>query len=389
MNENTKLHANELTQSQTLLWTGQMLHPQSPMYNMVMTFELLDSINVPAFQAAFQALVDGSDVMRTVILSDGGTPQQLTKDKLQYNLEFINLSNKIEAQTTFKTWLKTRSEQNFDLSKTLFDSSLVQFSEKRFVWYFNQHHLLTDGWSLTVLYKEMAKLYVLALQNELANASEILPFQSYLNFEKNIRNQPKKEKITQYWKEKSENLPSSPRLYGKVGKENSSQAKRVLVNLGKVRSDALRSLTKEKDLRAFTQDMSLFNIFSTVLFTYLNRVSGQENLLIGAPSHNRPTVDFKNTPGVFIEIFPMQTAVELEDTFMDLFRKVRTEASGFLRNAQSGYSSPALSGSFNVLLNYISGSFGDFSGIPMQSEWILPGILTLRIICGYRFMISI
>ena len=373
MNENITLQSNKLTQSQTLLWTGQMLHPQSPMYNMVMTFELLDSINIPAFKAAFQALVNDSDIMRTVILSEGGRPQQIVKNSLQYNLEYIDLSRESEAETTFKAWLKTRSEQNFDLSQRLFDSAIIQFSEKRFVWYFNQHHILTDGWSLTILYKEMAKLYALALENALATASKILPFQSYLNFEKGIRNQTKKETITQYWKDKLKSLPTPPRLYGKAGEKNSSQSKRILVDLGTERSEALRALTKEKDLRAFTQDMSLFNIFSTVLFAYLKRVSGQDDLLIGAPSHNRPTADFKKTPGVFIEIFPMQTEVGEDDTFMDLFRKVRIEASGFLRNAQSGYSSPALSGSFNVFLNYITGNFGDFNGIPMRSEWILPG----------------
>ena len=373
MSQNLTLRANELTQSQTLLWTGQMLHPESPMYNMVMTFDLLGSIDIAAFKAAFQALVSGSDVMRTIILAEGHAPQQIVKDTLVHDLEYIDLSNENEAEAIFKAWLKTRSEQNFDLSKTLFDSALIQFSEKHFIWYFNQHHLLTDGWSLTVLYKEMANLYRLALEEDLSNTSKMLPFQSYLDFEKAIQVQAKKEKIANYWQNKLENLPKPPRLYGKLGKKDSSQAKRVLVNLGLERTEALRNLTKEKDLRAFTQDMSLFNVFATVLFAYLYRISGQEELLVGAPSHNRPSTNFKNTLGVFIEIFPMQTAVGEDDTFMDLFRKVRTEASDFLRNAQSAYSSPALSGSFNVLLNYISGSFGDFNGIPMQSEWILPG----------------
>lgn len=356
-----------------MLWTGQMLHPESPMYNMVMTFNLSGSIDIRAFKAAFQSLISGSDVMRTIITVQDGVPQQMVKTEFLHEVEYLDFSQNEDSNTAFQTWLKPRSQQNFDLSERLFDSALIKISDSNFIWYFSQHHIITDGWSLTVLYTEMSKLYTQALTNDLLNESDILPFQNYLDFEKNIRLQPKNVKTETYWQEKLQNLPTPPRLYGKSSDKNTSSSKRILLELGTERSAALRALTREKDLRAFTVDMSLFNVFATVLFAYLHRVSGQEELLIGAPSHNRPTANFKQTPGVFIEIFPLSTAVEKGDTFMDLFRKVRTEAANYLRHAQPGMSSPALSGSFNVLLNYISGKFTDFAGIPMESEWVLPG----------------
>lgn len=361
-----------LTQSQMLLWTGQMLHPESPMYNMVMRFDLHGMIEVEAFRRAFQQLIKGSDVMQTAIVEKVNIPFQIVKESLDFELAFIDLSADFNQKTTFENWLNNRSQQLFDLEKQTFDSALIKFSNTHFIWYFNQHHLVTDGWSLTVLYQKIAELYQLALTNSLESATDLPAFQNYITYEKNVREQPKKEAVAEYWKEKLAGLPTPPRLYGESGKKGSSRSERILVDLGLARSEKLRDLAKTPDLRAFTLHLSLFNIFSTVLFAYLNRVSGQQNLVVGTPSHNRPTLNFKQMPGVFIEIFPMQAEVNSGDTFMDLFQRVRTEASQFLRNAQLGVSSPDLSRSFNVLLNYISGSFGDFGEIPMQSEWILP-----------------
>lgn len=366
-------HIAELTQSQLLLWSGQMLLPDSPMYNMAMRFDLAGELEPIAFEEAFEKLIEKNDVLRTVILVENGMPKQVVLEESDVELDLVDLSEEQDAEATFQIWLKKHNEQNFDLSKRTFDSALIKFSDQKYVWYFNQHHLLTDGWSLTVLYKAMADFYQKSLDGKLEEVTDLPDFQKYVTYEKSVCEKPKKEAVENYWKEKLSVLPTPPRLYGETGKKNSSQSERVAVNLGAERSAKLLALTKEKDFRAFSPHLSLFNIFSTVLFAYLYRVSGQRNLVIGAPSHNRPTFEFKQTPGMFIEIFPLQIEVDEEVSFKKLFEKVRSEAGQYLRNAQLGMSSPALSGSFNVLLNYISGSFGSFGDIPMQSEWLLPG----------------
>lgn len=366
-------HIKPLTQSQMLLWTGQMLHPDSPMYNMVMTFDLKGTIEVTAFKTAFQTLIKDSDVLRLIIKLEENVPLQYILTPFDYDLEYIDLSTDSAKEETFKKWLEQRSQVMFDLSKNLFDSALIKFSETRYIWYFNQHHLVTDGWSLTVLYQAMAERYQQVLQNTTEEVSDLPQFHNYVDYEKGVYENQKNKKSYNYWQEKLKTLPTPPRLYGESGVKGVSSSERVLVNLGLERSDQLRALTKERDLRALSPHLSLFNIFSTVLFGYLYRTSGQQNLVVGAPSHHRPTTTFKQTPGVFIEIFPMQAEVNPEDTWMDLFRRVRTEVSHYLRHAKLGMASPDLSRSFNVLLNYISGTFSDFNEIPMQSEWVLPG----------------
>jgi len=65
--------ASGLTQAQSLMWTGQQLSPDTPLYNMVLAFRIAGPVDIPAFRSAFAALVDGTDALRTVFPAVDGT----------------------------------------------------------------------------------------------------------------------------------------------------------------------------------------------------------------------------------------------------------------------------------------------------------------------------
>ncbi len=366
---NTK---TELTQSQLLFWIGQELTANSPLYNMVLTFELKGNIEPQHFQAAFQKLVDGSDAMRTVFELFEGKPMQKVLPAFPYTIEFLDWSKEPKDKPFVQQWIKKRTQYAFNLSECLFDTVLVKLADEDYLWYFNQHHLTTDAWSVSVIYNEMAKLYELAKVGQLNNAPQLPSFRDYIDFERVARNNPEKKAIHDYWQKKLENSPLLPHLYARKGVEPTTLSLREKLDLGLERSQRLRDLTKEKGIRSWTQHLSLYNIFSTVLFSFLYRVSGQQRLIFGSPAHNRPSSDFKNTIGLFIEIFPLLTDIEEGETFASLLKKVQVETNGFLKYAQPGAASPDLSRRFNVILNYINAAFPDFNDIPATSEWVHP-----------------
>lgn len=362
-----------LTQSQMLLWTGQQLDRNAPLYNMVLAFELNGPIQVSSFKVAFQCLLQQSDAMRTVFLVSNGIPQQKVRPALNYELEILDWSAQAGAQEKYRRWALDRSRQMLNLSERCFDSVLIKLAEEKFVWYFNQHHLITDAWAVAVLYQKMAELYGHALEGTLPEATALPLFQTYIQHEQHGRDDPQMATVRAYWQEKLQASPGHLRFYGRNYTEPTTRSTRVSLNLGLARSNGLRRLAQEKEFRAWTQHLSLFNLLATALFAYLYRVCGQNKLSIGAPAHNRPTPAFKATPGVFIEIFPLLAEVKEEDSFMTLLQRIKTETNGFLRYAQAGANAPELSRSFNVILNYIHASFADFKGLKANSEWIHPG----------------
>ncbi|MDN5213750.1 amino acid adenylation domain-containing protein [Fulvivirgaceae bacterium BMA12] len=369
----TSLNTSNLTQSQLLLWTGQKLSPDAPLYNMVLTFDLPGPVDAQRFQQAFQHLMRQSDALRTVFVEEGGIPQQKVLPELDYQLEILDWSANAAALENEASWLANRNRVKFDLSHRLFDTVLVKKSEHHWMWYLNQHHLITDAWGVSVLYQKMAELYQGLSSDTLEEISPLPGFQNYVAYEHESRFVDQNEKSDTYWQEVTTKLPPPPGLYGYTGSPSTTGATRVSIDLGKDRSDRLRQLTKEKDLRSWTQHLSLFNIFASVLFAYLHRVSTQTKLAIGTPTHNRTTTDFKETPGVFIEVLPLVAEVWQEDTFSTLLERVRTEVNEFMMNARAGTATPALGQGFNVILNYIHATFGDFGDIPVNAEWLHPG----------------
>lgn len=366
------IQTQDLTQSQLLMWAGQTLSPTAPLYNMVLAFKIKGSLDVAKFQLAFQALVNSSDSMRIIFQDEAGIPKQSLLSQMDYQLPFMDWSEHADPKAKYEEWAPKRSQIQLDLSRCGFDSSLIKINQEQYIWYFNQHHLITDAWSVSILYRKMVELYQAAVKEELTLISAIPNFSAYLKEEKQRRESEKHLPIRKFWEEKVRSLPSPPRLYGYRAGKSTSRSQRVFLDLGKERSNQLRQLAQEADVRSWTPHLSLFNIFATSLFAFLYKVGGQEQVSFGTPAHNRPTPLWKETAGVFIEIFPMAAELSTGDSLGSLLQRVKAESNSFLRYAQTGAASPALSKGFNVILNYIHAAFSDFAGMPMESDWVHP-----------------
>lgn len=342
---------------------------------MVYIFDLHGRIEPVHFQKAFQALIDRSDALRTVFQDVWNEPRQLILPELVYELEFLDWSDEGFSEDKLKNWTERRSRKVLDLQTCTFDSVLIKISAERFVWYFNEHHLTTDARSSSLLFKKMAELYAASVSGETDDVPPFPVYQNYIVYEEKVRSDPGRAALTDYWRAKADSLPDPPGLYGEDNLRAETRSERIVIDLGKERVQALRNLIKEADLRAFTPDLSLFNIFATVIFAYLHRISGgQSNLSFGTPVHNRLSPEFKATPGLFIEFFPFAAEVRSNESFSELFKRVSADAFEFLRNAQPGASTPATNRSFNVILNYINTDFPAFGEIPCRrATWLHPG----------------
>ncbi len=371
MSHNKDIEYSELTQSQLTIWTGQKMNPEAPLYNMAHSFDISGPLYVQKFQTAFQELINRADALRTIFTEIDSIPYQSVLQNIPYHIEVVDFTTIDEM--AIQDWIEKRSQQPFDLSKPLFDSILIKVNEKRHIWFLNVHHLITDATSSTILYDIMSKLYGHLLTNSLKNTKEIPLFSSYVLFEKQERSNENIKASQSYWHDRIKSLKNPPKLYGKKNSNSTTRAKRVSVKLGVDRSNKLRELAQRTEIRSWTQHLTLFNLFITTLFSFSYRVSGQKKLAIGTPSHNRPTKNFKQTPGLFIEFYPLVIDFEEHDTFLKVFERIKLETNNYLRYAQPGVSNAEISRSFNVVLNYINASFSQFDGLPMNSEWIHPG----------------
>ncbi len=363
----------QLSASQSLIWTGQLLQPNEPLYNMALAFEIHGSIDTDWFQQAFQKLLEHAEIMRTVMIDTDHGPKQLILDQVDFIIEVIDYSDQLNPRDAARKFLDQRVKQKFGYEELLFDTLLCKLTDDHYLWYFNQHHVTTDAWSTSILYTTQQHYYGLACRGKLEDAEALPPYSAYLDEELSVKSTRQWLRAQAYWTEKLSRgfVPST--FYQPTPEQHGTRTERMHFRLGTQRSNRLKKLCQQAEFVAFSEELGLFQLFLTTLFAYLYRISGNQSLAIGTPSHNRANTELKQTAGLFIEIFPVLVDIKETDTFSSLHARVSREVQQLLINTAPGVSGVSQNRCFDVVLNYITASFGAFDGFPKTSEWIHSG----------------
>ncbi|MEM9093271.1 MAG: AMP-binding protein, partial [Cyanobacteria bacterium P01_F01_bin.53] len=346
-----------------------------PLYNMAFLFTFSGELDPTHFQAAFQALVQRCDALRTVIEEVDGVPQQRVQDPIPYSVPVLDFRGEMSPEDAVRAWGEARSQTLFNLSERLFDTALLQCPDGT-VWYLNQHHLITDMVSLKRLYEVMGELYARSLEGTLAQAPELTAYADV------VLPAPASRAV-EYW-QKQQISPSS--LYHRTaanfsarssarsaGAHESTASRRISCVLTAEQTAALKTLSIESEAAALTPQLSLFNLVSGLVLAYLHRISGDPRVAFSTPAQGRPSRALKETIGVFIELFPLAVEVDSKETFASLLTKVSEASGGFLRHAQPGASEFVPKRDANVVLNFLTAKVSDFAGLPVRAEWLHAG----------------
>ncbi len=364
-------NALPLTQSQLQLWAGQKLNPNIPLHNTTHSFKIHGKIEEAIFQTAFQKLVDDVDALRANFGEKDGIPFQHLATKIVHTVAIVDCTGMQEDEIS--DWIHKRSQHMLDLSKKAFDTALLRLKEGKYIWFLNMHHMITDAVSATLVFNRLAVIYQNLKENPTSELAGSPKFQSYIDFEKEAFVNADNTDTKTYWKEKVESSQGLPALYGGASYDKTTASTRIAVKLGAERCQKLMALAENPDIKGWTQNLTLFNLLSTIYASFIYRISGQKSFAFGAPMHNRANRSFKETVGLFMEIFPIFVRFEDHDTFFDVLNRIKLESNDYLRYAQPGMVTPEIGGSFNSILNFINASFSDFAGNKVASEWIHPG----------------
>lgn len=381
----------ELSASEQLLWSGQRLAPASPLYNMALAIELQATIDVAAFRRAFRQLVDSTDALRTSFVEVDGQPRRVVSERGSASVDLLQIPDAAVDDRALAALLEERSRRVFALDGALYDCALVERRADRFVWFFNQHHLITDAWSVGVLHRRLAGLYERAVADGRAaaggspssdeasrddapsdGASPVPQFSTYLAHQRDLLGSPRLTRALEYWDGSAAPGARRPSLYGHT-EAGSGRTRRVRIRLDADRTAALRAAATRAPFRGLTNEQSHFQLFATLLLAWLHRVADTPTVSIGTPWHNRPTAPFRDTAGLFVELFPLQAALSDEETFATLGEQVGRRTREILRHVVPGASASPGARAFGVVLNYITAQLGDFAGAPVRADWLHSG----------------
>ncbi|HEX7774155.1 MAG TPA: amino acid adenylation domain-containing protein, partial [Pyrinomonadaceae bacterium] len=195
----------------------------------------------------------------------------------------------------------------------------LRLNAQEHVLLFTMHHIISDGWSMGLLVKEVATLYEAFLQGEASPLPELpIQYADYAVWQRDWLQGEMLERQIEYWREKLAGAPAElvlPVDHARPAVQSHRGASQTLVLSGTL-TDALRELSRREDVTMF---MTLLAGWSVLL----GRYAGVEEVTVGTPIAGRTRTELEPLIGFFVNTLALRVSWESEWTVSELLRAVR------------------------------------------------------------------
>jgi amino acid adenylation domain-containing protein len=311
-----------LSYAQELLWLLSQVFDDGVAYNAPGAFRLEGDLDLDLLARSLQALVERHSILRTTYVVRDGTPVQLIADAQPIEINVVDLRDLPPDERNAETQriLKQEARFRFDLvNGPVMRPTVIRLAEEEHVLMLNMHHIATDGYSRTALYRDLTALYE-AFAKGLPSPLEPLPIQyvDYAVWQRRWLDGGVADAQLQYWKRKLANAPSRldlptdfprPPIRSWVG-DNLS------VMLDRPTREALRATAREGNATLFVALLATFGIL-------LSRYSGQDDIVVGTPFAGRTRTELDSMVGYFINPLALRLDLSGDPTFAELVARTR------------------------------------------------------------------
>src|SRR5256884_4177950 len=316
-----------LSFAQQRLWFLDQWEPNSPLYNVPLAMRLNGSLQLTVLEQSLNEIIRRHESLRTTFATVEGQPVQVIAPSLSLELLTVDLSAValLEQESEVQRLTSDEAQRPFDLTRgPLLRAQVLRLSERVHVLQFTMHHIISDGWSMEVLFQELSALYAAYATGQPSPLPQ-LPIQ-YADFSLWQRQWLQGEELEgqlAYWQQHLVGAPAvlelptdrpRPAVQTFRGASHSFE-------LSKPLSQALKKLSQGEGVTLF---MTLLAAFQALLWRY----TGQADLVVGSPIANRTRAEIEGLIGFFVNTLALPTVLAGGPSFRELLRRVRQVALG-------------------------------------------------------------
>lgn len=323
MNLSKKNNNYPLSSPQLDFWFDQILHPDVPLYNIGGYVRIDGPIDPTLFEQAIDRVIEENDALRIVIHGGEGLPRQTFAENVRINLDFQDFSTQENAREAAIAWMEQEFVKPFQLDEgLLFNFALCKAAENCYYWYQKYHHIIVDGWAISLIVQRVAGAYNALVTGTKSEAQEVQDY-SYQDFIQKDRAYLESAKIVkdrQYWQEKYRERPQ-PLLVRRYAEQFQGQTIPSQRSTLRVKRDFYNQITDF----AVRHKVSPFHVILSALYCYFVRTGARDNFTVGLPLLNRNTVAFKKTVGMFMSVSPAWFRFGTDSSVAELMEKISKE----------------------------------------------------------------
>uniref|UniRef100_UPI0005F8269E non-ribosomal peptide synthetase n=1 Tax=Teredinibacter turnerae TaxID=2426 RepID=UPI0005F8269E len=319
-----QLNRLPLSFAQERLWFTHQLDPNSGAYNIPGAIRLTGGFSLQELDLAFATLITRHEILRTVFPSCDGVVEQEIKPGSDFQIDFRDISDQPDVdlrESRTQELCEEEAARPFDLAVgPLMRCLVIKREDGDHVILLNMHHIISDGWSLDILIRELSEVLSARREEREARLAPLpIQYVDYCVWQREyLREGPELSRQMGYWTQQLANAPESLALPTDFPrpKEQSYKGATHAFTLDKQTTAALKALSEAQGCTLYMTVLAVAN----VLFY---RYSGQSDICVGSPIANRQHAETESVMGLFVNTLVFRNHVNGEQPFVEFLQQVK------------------------------------------------------------------
>ena len=194
--KNYDLKEYDVSPMQRHMLEHEEMHEKIGAYNLTSSVIIQGKLDFIALEKAINCLIKSNSSLRTKFVKIANGYRQYIEDEAVLKLEFINISDSNDCERSLDEMITVRSLQKIQLENPpLLRVSVIKLSNEKFVLLFVTHHAIADGWSFSIIIRQLQEYYnSYRKSNSISIFPEKISYIDYMIWKKN-----KKLTSMEYW----------------------------------------------------------------------------------------------------------------------------------------------------------------------------------------------
>ncbi len=311
-----------LSFAQQRLWFIDQLQPGSAVYNIPLAMRLHGALDVPVLERAINEIVRRHEVLRTTFELIDGEPVQVIGAPESLRVEVTDLSQLAaeEREPAAMELANAEARAPFDLAcGPLLRVRLLRLKEDEHLALLTMHHVISDGWSMDVLLREVTTLYGAFSRDESSPLPELeIQYGDYAVWQREWLQGEELERQAGYWRKQLQGAPAVlelPQDHPRPPVQTHQGATHKFV-LEPELSSRVRELGRETGMTTFMVLLAAWQVL-------LKRLSGTDDVSVGTVVAGRTHPQVEPLIGFFVNTLVLRAQMSGDPTFAELLEQVR------------------------------------------------------------------
>ncbi|MCF4994541.1 amino acid adenylation domain-containing protein [Pseudomonas syringae] len=314
-----------LSYAQERQWFLWQLDPLSTAYHVPAALRLRGELHLSALQQSFDALIARHETLRTCFIEENGQTLQVIQATAALDIQVQTVAENLD-ESALQALVAEETLHLFDLQQgPLLRIKLLRLAADDHALIITLHHIVSDGWSMSVMVNELIALYAAFSQGQTVQLPALpVQYADYAVWQRQWMDAGERERQLSYWTAQlgdgDQPLLELPTDRPRPAEQSYRGARREIPVTAELAAGLKQVAQRE--------NVTLFALLLASFQTLLHRYSGQTDIRVGVPVANRHRVETEGLIGFFVNTQVLKAEFDSQQTFRSLLQQVKNTVLG-------------------------------------------------------------